>query len=167
MAELFFEKIEMGDYNKIKELSDFATNIVREHFNSIIGEKQNEYMIHKFQSEQAITDQINRGYQYYFVYNMQKEKIGFLAFYTRNDEMFLSKFYLEKHSRNNGFSKKMLNFVIDHTRQEGLGKIVLTVNRNNSATFAYEHLGFVKTGEQKCDIGNGFVMDDYVYEYIV
>jgi hypothetical protein len=29
----------------------------------------------------------------------------------------------------------------------------------------YEHLGFVKVREEVADIGNGYVMDDYILEY--
>jgi len=31
----------------------------------------------------------------------------------------------------------------------------------------YEHLGFVKIGEEKNDIGQGFFMDDYVFSYVL
>ena len=34
-------------------------------------------------------------------------------------------------------------------------------------TNLYEHLGFRKVREQVTDIGNGFVMDDYVFEYSI
>ena len=42
----------------------------------------------------------------------------------------------------------------------------LTVNKGNlRAVRAYEKFGFVRTEEQVSDIGNGFVMDDFVYEF--
>jgi ribosomal protein S18 acetylase RimI-like enzyme len=43
--------------------------------------------------------------------------------------------------------------------------IWLTVNRYNDATIAvYEKKGFRTVRTQVADIGNGFVMDDYIME---
>ena len=30
---------------------------------------------------------------------------------------------------------------------------------------AYEKLGFIRTSSVETDIGNGYVMDDYIYEF--
>ena len=38
---------------------------------------------------------------------------------------------------------------------------------NNNTLAVYDHLGFKITDEQVADIGNGFVMDDYVFEYSI
>ena len=47
----------------------------------------------------------------------------------------------------------------------GLGKITLTVNKNNAiAIEAYRKMGFENAGSIVTDIGGGFVMDDYKME---
>lgn len=143
-------------------MSEMAAEIVREHFDPIIGREQNDYMIKKFQSEAAIWEQLQHGYQYYFV-NEGKRRIGFLAFYPKENVMYLSKFYLYKEERGKGYSRQMLDFVIHHARQEGRSSIELNVNRNNSAVYAYESLGFKVVRTEKNDIGSGYFMDDYVY----
>ena len=81
--------------------------------------------------------------------------------------MYLSKFYLLKEQRGKGISKDMLQFVIEKTKEAGLSSIVLNVNKKNSAIKAYEKLGFIKIGEEKNDIGNGYFMDDFVYKYCI
>ncbi|BFT72400.1 GNAT family N-acetyltransferase [Paenibacillus sp. P36] len=46
-----------------------------------------------------------------------------------------------------------------------LNSIWLTVNRNNESSIAvYEKKGFRTVREQIVDIGNGFVMDDFIME---
>lgn len=162
---MVFEKVELTDQNSIVVLSALATKIVREHFDPIIGKAQNDYMLQKFQTADAITEQLRQGYEYYFVCDEQKQHIGFLAFYPRQQELYLSKFYLEKEQRGNGYAKAMLQFVIECAQKAGLNTIVLNVNRDNTAIYAYEHLGFQKIGEEKNDIGEGFYMDDYVFAY--
>ncbi|MFR9065367.1 MAG: GNAT family N-acetyltransferase, partial [[Clostridium] scindens] len=53
-------------------------------------------------------------------------------------------------------------------RERGLSKIYLTCNKHNDNTLAiYDHLGFKITDEQVADIGNGFVMDDYILTYAI
>lgn len=157
-----FIRLEAGDDQRIAEMSAMATEIVREHFDPIIGSAQNDYMIAKFQTVQAISSQLDHGYRYYFVKNEGKI-IGFLAFYPRNDVMYLSKFYLYKSERGRGYSRGMLDFVRRAAKDEHLRAIELNVNRNNSAIYAYEKLGFTVIREEKNDIGQGYFMDDYVY----
>ncbi len=143
-------------------MSRMAKEIVKEHFDPLIGPEQNDYMIAMFQTEEAINGQLDHGYQYYFVIDNDKT-VGFLAFYPKEEVMYLSKFYLYKHERGKGYSKQMLTFVEEASREAGKKAIELNVNRGNSACKAYDALGFVIAREEKNDIGNGFYMDDYVY----
>ena len=76
-------------------MSELATNIVREHFDPIIGKAQNDYMISKFQTPESIADALYHGYRYYFVKDGDRI-VGFSAFVKKDDEMYLSKFYLKK-----------------------------------------------------------------------
>lgn len=157
-------QIKSEDTIEIEKLSVLASAIVKEHFDPIIGAVQNSYMIARFQSAEAIAEQLRHGYGYYFAQNDDDETVGFLAFYPRGEELYLSKFYLKKEWRGQGLSRLMLEFVRQNAIALGRHSIVLNVNRNNDAILAYERLGFVKIREEVNDIGNGFVMDDYVYE---
>ncbi len=161
-----FYPLHSDDREAIREMSCLATAIVREHFDPIIGTAQNDYMLEKFQSETAISHQLRQGYNYYFVDEHGKH-CGFLAFYPRDEEMYLSKFYLEKSQRGQGKAREMLDYVVARAREAGLGCIVLNCNRNNPAILAYEKMGFKKIAEEKNDIGQGFAMDDYVFSYAI
>ena len=60
----------------------------------------------------------------------------------------------------------MLEFIVNYAKNGKLKSIYLNVNRNNDlAINVYKSLGFVIIREEKNDIGNGFFMDDYVFEY--
>lgn len=143
-------------------LSKVATEIVREHFDPIIGKAQNDYMIERFQSVSAVREQLSHGYSYYFVVK-RGEIIGFLAFYPKENVLYLSKFYLYKAQRGKSYSKKMLDFVTEQAKTLGMEAIELNVNRDNPAVHAYEHLGFTKIREEKNPIGGSFFMDDFVF----
>lgn len=156
------KKINMGD---IPELSRIASHTVKEHFDPIIGSEQNDYMISKFQSPQALQEQLEHGYRYYWLLK-DDARAGFCAFFPRDGKMYLSKFYILSMFRGQHLAGKMFSFVVEETKAESLDKIFLNVNKENIGVIAvYEHLGFKKIHEEKTDIGQGFYMDDYVMEY--
>ena len=157
-----FEQLLLSNESKIIEMSKMATEILREHYDPIVGKTQNDYMLEKFQSADSIRRQLEEGYQYYFV-SENGRNIGFLAFYPKTDCMYLSKLYLYKTERGKGYSRKMLDFVIMKAKEEGLAAIELNVNKHNSTTLIYEKLGFKILRSEKNDIGQGYYMDDYVY----
>ena len=57
-----FIKLTLGDVNGIKEMSEMATAILREHYDPIIGKEQNDYMLDMFQSVEAVMEQLSHGY---------------------------------------------------------------------------------------------------------
>ncbi len=160
----YFEKLEVSDQERIEEMSSMAKAIVCEHFDPLIGREQNDYMISLFQTPQAIHSQLEAGYRYYFV-KEEGRNLGFLAFYPKGSDMYLSKFYLYKGERHKGHASKMLEFVKKEAGKEGLEGILLNVNRFNSAVESYLNMGFEIVREEKNDIGNGFFMDDYVMRF--
>lgn len=150
---------------QIKEIAILADQIWPQHFTPIIGADQVDYMVEKFQSYDAITHQIKKeGYQY-FLFRDHGENIGYMGVRPERSSLFLSKLYLRKDSRGNGFASKAIAFLSDFCKEEHLYKIWLTVNKHNDTTIAiYQKLGFVIAREQKTNIGNGFYMDDYIME---
>lgn len=174
-----FRRIDADDERGVRAMSVLATRIVREHFDPIVGVEQNDYMIARFQTPEAIAAQIDEGYEYYFVLPPKAvsgqsgeakpgrvRPIGFVALQARDaGELYLSKFYLVKEERGKGYARSMMGLVEWRGRELGCDYVRLNVNRNNyQAILAYEHLGFQKTGERKTDIGGGYVMDDFIYE---
>jgi C_GCAxxG_C_C family probable redox protein len=150
---------------QIKKVAELANEIWHEHYEAIIGAEQVNYMIDRFQSEAAITVQLeNAGYEYYLMKNPGGYN-GYLSYHKDENALFLSKLYIAKRFRGRGYARKALEMLEDICRRDGLPKIWLTVNRNNSSSLkTYESLGFVKSGTQIADIGEGFVMDDYIME---
>ena len=60
----------------------------------------------------------------------------------------------------------MLKRVIEEAALDGKSRIYLTVNKHNDhAVKVYKNTGFTVSNKVITDIGNGFVMDDYVMEY--
>jgi len=146
-------------------LADLASEIWHEYYGSLLSLEQIDYMVDKFQSAPAIADQIaSQGYEYYLM-QADGTNVGYLAVKAEGDKLFLSKLYVLKAHRGRGYASRSLAFVVQQCRERGLKALWLTVNRYNDASIAvYEKKGFKKVREQVADIGNGYVMDDFVME---
>ena len=160
--QITFNRLAPGDSDGVLAMSRLATDILREHYDPILGKAQNDYMLEKFQSVDAINHQLESGYQYYFVREAGQD-IGFLAFYPRGEALYLSKLYLLKDERGKGYSRLIIEFVVGKAMEASLGSVELNVNKYNDAILAYEKLGFRRVRAEKNDIGRGYFMDDYVY----
>ena len=151
----------------IIQIAAAAEEIWLEHYITIISKEQIDYMLEQFQSKEAITAQIEKeGYDYYLLFD-QGVMAGFISIKIEEEipSLFLSKFYMRKECRGKGFGKEVMGYLKAICKERKLQKIWLTVNRDNSNSITiYEKLGFRKIRTQVKDIGNGFVMDDFVME---
>ena len=87
---------------QIQQLADLANKIWNEYFVKILSKEQIAYMVEQFQSNTALTKQIEEGYQYYFVID-DTEVVGYFGICKKPDDtMFLSKFYLSGEHRGKG-----------------------------------------------------------------
>ena len=151
----------------IFSVSALADEIWHEHFSSILSTEQIDYMLEKFLSPEALADQINHDYEY-FLFSYEYTFAGFAGIHEENGSLFLSKLYVHKNFRGKKIASYMFRKFIEICKMRNLNKIWLTCNRFNESTLAvYEHLGFQKVRTEVTDIGQGYVMDDYILEYKV
>jgi GNAT superfamily N-acetyltransferase len=157
------EIVRVGEAAQMQAVAELAREIWNEHFVSIIGQAQVDYMLSRFQSAPAIGGQIAEGYDYYLV-NDGGQRIGYFALVPNRKESSaqLSKIYLRRPHRGRGLGRAILAFAQAYCVERGIGKLWLTVNRHNTGPIAfYRRMGFTRTESLVQDIGSGFVMDDY------
>lgn len=148
---------------QIKEIARLGNIVWHEHYDPIIGSEQVEYMVKKFQSEEAIESAIkNAGYIYYCAYSEKGDIVGYCGIQPEaGDGLFLSKLYVDSKHRKRGIASMFLKKIDEEF--PCIDYIYLTVNRNNKDSIeVYKHFGFLVDREEKSDIGSGFFMDDYI-----
>lgn len=154
----------------IKDIAVLAHEIWHEYFPLILSNDQIDYMVEKFQSYHAMKEQIcKEGYVYYKLL-LDDKLIGYTAISINEEHksIFLSKLYIHKSYRGLGYGSRVFQFLKELCLEKGLRKVWLTVNRFNENTIkAYEKRGFEKVDTRVLDIGNGYVMDDYIMEWLV
>lgn len=150
----------------IAEVARLAQEIWQEHYVQIIGQDQVDYMLEKFQSRDAITQQLAREYEYFLVLD-RGQSAGYIGVVPDPgaSKLLLSKIYIRKEVRGRGLGKEAFEFVEKLCRQRGIVTIRLTVNKNNARSITwYQRRGFTNVGSAVQDIGEGFVMDDFIME---
>ena len=150
---------------QIKKLAETANIVWHEAYKEIVSLSQIDYMIEKFQSVNALTEAINKNNYLYYLIKFNNNVAGYIGLHEEEGKLFLSKLYILKEYRGKGISSKTFEFIENLAKEKNLKSVWLTVNKNNNhAIDVYKHKGFVIIRKQVADIGNGFVMDDYVFE---
>ncbi len=118
--------------SEAREISRMANEIWHDCFKGIISKDQIEYMLMQLQTEKKISEQMDSGYQYGFIFD-GKEKAGYFAVLPEEDSLFMSKLYLKKEFRGRGLGSESLLEIINIGRKLGKRRTYLHVNRNNAA----------------------------------
>lgn len=151
---------------EIQKLADLASEIWNEYWTVILEQAQIDYMVEKFQSFNSIKNQIENDRYIYNILEDSGNIIGYFGVSVKDDYLFLSKLYIKKDFRGLGCGKQAFNKIKQIAQQYNKKSIQLTVNKHNINTIkAYEKWEFIEIDAVVTDIGNGFVMDDYIMEF--
>ena len=149
---------------RYETFSSFAGSVFVDYYTSLIGKKQADYMVSLFLSPEAIKELCAKG-AIFRILQEDGRMLGFCEYLKEEDRVFLSKLYVRKEERHRGLGKILYEDCVRYTKEIGLNKIYLTVNKYNTPSYEiYLHLGFKVIEAVVNDIGNGYVMDDYIME---
>ena len=152
--------------NELLKIAEFAEVIWKQYYTEIITLSQIEYMLKKFYSKEALEEQIKLGQEFYFIKN-QSELLGFISLSQNADRMyFIHKFYIlpNQHRQNLGSlaMQEIEKEIIDSNKNKNY-KLKLTVNRQNfKAINFYFKNGFMIESVEDFDIGESYLMNDFV-----
>jgi ribosomal protein S18 acetylase RimI-like enzyme len=137
-------------------------------FKDILSEEQIAYMMHWMYSDESLREQMEKQHHRYVLAKHGEEFVAYLS-YEPNCENTgktkIHKIYILPSHQRKGIGKLLFNFVMTKARETGEKAVYLNVNKNNrNAIDFYRRMGFYRAKEEVIDIGNGFVMDDYVFE---
>jgi ribosomal protein S18 acetylase RimI-like enzyme len=148
---------------EIAEIQRLARRIWDEAYGELLSKEQIEYMLRMMYSEKSIGEELQRGTVWELLI-ADNTPCGYLSYgLSENNSVKLFKIYIEKPFRGTGIARGCLSRVKEYAARNGRGHVFLTVNKNNKrAIRAYEKNGFAITASVVTDIGQGFVMDDYI-----
>jgi GNAT superfamily N-acetyltransferase len=154
--------------NDIPLIQNLAEKSWKSAYSEILSEQQIEYMLNEMYSATEISNHLqNPNYYYYLIFD-HETVVGFLGFefHYEKDTTKLHRIYLLEEFKGKGLGKQGLDFMKEKVSETSDSRIILNVNKENPAKKIYESQGFRVYHAEAFDIGNGFVMDDFLMEFI-
>ena len=135
-------------------------------YREMITQEQISYMLEWMYVDESLNKQVEEEGCVFIVYEEDNSVQGFASFSEIESTLFkLHKLYVFTSLQGKGIGKSLLDDVKKRAAALGAGAIELQVNKKNIAQHFYLKQGFTIDRELVLDIGNGFVMDDYVMLY--
>lgn len=165
-------KIVKATIEDIPLINKLGNIIFRETYTQLLSPEQIEYMLNMMYSEESLTKQITQEKHTYFILYLALNEedtlqpVGYFSVQEEADSTFhLQKLYISNEYRGFGLGKIMMEaakeFVLTFNKPSS--RLILNVNRYNTrAVEFYKHLGFeiIYTGD--FEIGEGYLMTDYI-----
>ncbi|MEH6408732.1 MAG: GNAT family N-acetyltransferase [Leeuwenhoekiella sp.] len=159
-------KAEEIDKHQVAIIHKLAHEIWPQTYSDLLSEGQIVYMLNMMYSIESLENQIASGHKMY-VFKYNEQETGFLVIEHNKDESNktkVHKIYLQPKHQGTGLGKIMMDFAAEKALESGDKSLFLNVNRQNSALGFYEHYGYKKMYSEDNDIGEGYLMEDYVME---
>ncbi|PWN62160.1 GNAT family N-acetyltransferase [Chryseobacterium oncorhynchi] len=164
-------KLTKATEENVSLIQDLARRSWKNAYAEILSEEQMEYMLSEMYSKAELESQLqNPNYQYYLILDEDNNSYeGFIGYEHNYEDKTtkLHRIYLIPESKGKGLGKLALQFLNKKVSENGNKRIILNVNKYNAAKNFYESQGYRVYDEGVFDIGNGFVMDDFLMEFLI
>lgn len=148
---------------EFEPLCALAESIWRINYRDMISPEQIAYMLEQ-RYRPGLLRQLQARGDRFVAARAGDELVGFAhAYLTEATQCKLDKLYVSTELQRHGIGGQLVSAVVNYARQHGCEQLVLRVNKRNFAALAaYRKYGFTLASAMIEDIGNGYVMDDYV-----
>lgn len=164
MQELHL-KLQTATTNELDLITQLAVTIWNAHYVPIIGQEQVNYMLNLMYSRKSLEEQMTQKQHRFYLVVLDNGSIpGFVSVHhEKGDEWFLNKFYILPGEAAKGLGTRVFEELKQLIQPK---KITLTVNRQNykSINFYFKN-NFKISRVADFDIGQGYVMNDFVMEW--
>ena len=153
-----------ADFTDVRAI---ANEVWPKTYGSILSQAQLDYMMDMMYSVEALQMQANEKNHHFILAKENNVSVGFASYEfeaNATDKTKIHKIYVLSSQQGKGTGKILLDFIANEAKSQNNSAVFLNVNKYNSAQFFYKKLGFELTEEVVIDIGQGYVMDDYVME---
>ena len=136
-------------------------------FGDILAPAQIAYMLERMYSPAALREQVReRGHAFLLARDDAGAPRAYVSYELdyRPGVTKIHKLYVLPEGHRGGTGRALVEAVAETARAAGQQALRLDVNRDNPAVGFYERLGFAKVDEVVTEIGEGYVMDDFVFE---
>lgn len=136
-------------------------------YGSILSAAQLSYMMEMMYSVEALQLQANEKQHHFILAQENNVPVGFASYEFDCDQTKktkIHKIYVLSTQQGKGIGNILLNYITNKSKAKKNTAVFLNVNKYNLAQYFYKKLGFEIVEEVVIDIGQGYVMDDYIME---
>jgi diamine N-acetyltransferase len=152
---------------EISIIQFIAKNTWPNTFGKVMPKEQIDYMLDLIYSEAALIEQIKKNHVFLIAFS-NGNPLGFASYelnYNNKPQLMIHKIYLLPHSQGFGLGIKFFNMISDIAIKYGLTKLCLKVfYKNQNAIGFYEKYGFKSVDTIETNIGNDYIIFDYLME---
>lgn len=152
----------LGDISTIQKITNITWPIT---YGEILSKEQLDYMLGLFYSDEALAKQIENKEQLFYLILDSDSTIGFIGIehnYKNEAITKIHKIYLLPETQGKGFGKIVFEEIAKMASENNSNQLLLNVNRFNTALNFYKKIGFEIKETVDIEIGNGYLMEDYV-----
>lgn len=149
----------------VEAVAALADQVWRRHYPGIITMAQIDYMLAQRYNPRLLREQLRAPGNWWDKLILDGELAGFSNYFLAEDpgEMKLDKLYVHPAHQRKGFGGMLIGRAVEVARVQPCTRLILAVNKNNvKAIASYRKHGFRVVDAVVKDIGDGFVMDDYI-----
>ncbi|WP_395053261.1 GNAT family N-acetyltransferase [Flavobacterium sp.] len=147
-------------------IQDLAYKIWPSTYGEILSKIQLDYMLDKFYNLNYLQNQLENGQNFILISN-ENVIVGFASYefnFEKSNKTKIHKIYVLPEIQRKGVGKILMDFIKNKAVENTNLGLLLNVNRFNKAITFYEKYGFTNVSLIDIEIGNGYLMQDYVME---
>ena len=164
-------KISLATKNQLPIIQELAYKIWPGTYGDILSKVQLDFMLEKFYNIDYLENLLLVENQVFLLISENEVFVGFCAYQMNipigNPEILktkLHKIYVLPETQGKGFGKILLHEVEKIALNNNNTAVFLNVNRYNKAQEFYKNQQYKITSEVDIEIGNGYLMEDFVME---
>lgn len=151
--------------NDVPAIASLAKTTWRDAYSGIISSGQIDYMLAQRYDHRRLRAETGDPQKWLYQACLDGVLAGFASCEIYKGEFKLDKLYIHPDMQRKGIGAALAEHAAVLAREQGFTSMILAVNKQNEqAIRAYTQYGFRIRDEVVADIGNGFVMDDYIME---
>lgn len=158
-----------GSTSHIPKIQEIAIESWKVTYAEILSKEQFDYMVEMMYSEIALKKQMFESDHHFLLIKESgsSDYSGFASYelnYKNEPKTKIHKLYLLPECKGKGMGRILIDKVAALAQSANNSFLSLNMNRDNKSLGFYKQMGFEIVGEEDINIGNGYLMEDYIFE---
>jgi GNAT superfamily N-acetyltransferase len=161
--------ISVASESQLGIIQNLAKVIWPDAYGAILSEAQLDYMMEMMYSNDSLRSQLLSN-NVFLLAEIENKIVGFASYelnYQNSNSTKIHKLYVLPEIQGKGVGKGFIQYIQNIALNQANSALILNVNKYNKAKDFYLHNGFEIAESVVVQIGNGYVMDDFIMRKMI